>query len=154
MKTRTPPVGQPPLRATVHRSVSRMKDDTFKDFIVDQLTAIRGVMSRKMFGGYGLYSDGTFFGIIYQGRLYFKITPDTVSKYLAQGMTPFRPNAKQTLKTYYEVPVDVVEDAERLATWAVQALRSRPHPSSPPRQEKPRRPSPMRKTGPATSRPS
>ena len=103
-----------------------MKDDTFKDFIVDQLTAIRGVKSRKMFGGYGLYSDGTFFGIIYQGRLYFNITPDTVSMYLAQGMTPFRPNAKQTLKTYYEVPVDVVEDAEQLTAWAEQALRKPP----------------------------
>lgn len=124
-----------------------MRDDTFKDFIVDQLTALRGMTSRRMFGGHGLYCDGMFFGIIYQGRLYLKITPDIVSSYLAQGMAPFRPNAKQTLKTYYEVPADVVEDAERLTTWAVQAVRSRVRPSSPPRPEKSRRPLPTTKKG-------
>ncbi|MEW6248677.1 MAG: hypothetical protein AB1555_18485 [Nitrospirota bacterium] len=32
-------------------------------------------------------------------------------------MKPFRPNKQQTLKNYYQVPVDVLEDAERLAEW-------------------------------------
>jgi len=36
-------------------------------------------------------------------------------------MKPFRPNATQTLKTYYEVPVDVLEDAGELTIWARQA---------------------------------
>jgi len=40
---------------------------------------------------------------------------------VARGMKPFRPNAKQTLTTYYEVPVEIIEDAERLTTWASQA---------------------------------
>jgi DNA transformation protein and related proteins len=125
-----------------------MKDDTFKDFIVDQFAALRGMTSRRMFGGHGLYCNGMFFGIVYQGRLYLKVTPDTVSSYLAQGMAPFRPNATQTLKTYYEVPVDVVEDAERLTAWAVQALRSRARPSSPPRPGKSGRPLRTTKKGP------
>jgi DNA transformation protein and related proteins len=33
-------------------------------------------------------------------------------------MKPFRPNPKQTLKTYYEVPADILEDRELLARWA------------------------------------
>jgi DNA transformation protein len=37
-------------------------------------------------------------------------------------MKPFRPNPKQTLKTYYEVPVDVMEDGEQLTTWATRAV--------------------------------
>jgi DNA transformation protein and related proteins len=117
-----------------------MKEDTFKDFIVDQLTALRGTTSRRMFGGHGLYRDGIFFGIVYKRRLYFRVSDDTVPAYRKFGMKPFRPNATQTLKTYYEVPVDVVEDAERLTTWAVQALRSRTHPSSPPGPGKSARP--------------
>jgi DNA transformation protein len=36
-------------------------------------------------------------------------------------MKPFHPNAKQTLKNYYEVPVDVLEDGEQLTTWAARA---------------------------------
>jgi DNA transformation protein len=37
-------------------------------------------------------------------------------------MKPFRPNRKQTLKTYYEVPVEIVEDAEQLIEWAQRAI--------------------------------
>jgi len=40
-------------------------------------------------------------------------------------MKPFRPNAKQTLKTYYEVPVDIIEDSEQLVEWSEKATH--PH---------------------------
>jgi len=39
-------------------------------------------------------------------------------------MKPFRPNAKQTLKTYYEVPLDIIEDRDQLSTWAKMAIHS------------------------------
>lgn len=97
------------------------KPDGFKDFVLDQLADLRGLTCRAMFGGYGLSRRGKFFGIIHKGRLYFKITPETVGLYKEQGMQPFRPNAKQTLKSFYEVPADIVEDAEGLATWANEA---------------------------------
>jgi DNA transformation protein len=38
-------------------------------------------------------------------------------------MTPFTPNATQTLKNYFEVPVDIVESAENLVEWARTAAR-------------------------------
>lgn len=98
-----------------------MKDDSFKDFVLDQLMELRGVTCRAMFGGYGLYQGESFFGIIRKGRLYFKTDDRTRPAYIAKGMKPFRPNAKQTLKTYYEVPVDIVEDQEQLMGWAEQA---------------------------------
>jgi DNA transformation protein len=37
-------------------------------------------------------------------------------------MKPFRPNAKQTLKSYYQVPADVIEDADELSQWAMKAI--------------------------------
>ncbi len=76
-----------------------------------------------MFGGYGLYQDETFFGIIHRGRLYFKIDEKTVGDYQKRKMKPFRPNAKQTLKSYYQVPVDIIEDADELREWAKRAFR-------------------------------
>ncbi len=99
------------------------KHDSFKDFVMDQLTDLRDVMCRAMFGGYGLYLQGTFFGIIHKGRLYFKTDQDTASRYRDRGMKPFKPSAKQILKNYYEVPVEVVESSEDLATWAMHAAR-------------------------------
>lgn len=74
-----------------------------------------------MFGGFGLYRKGGFFGILHAGRLYFKTDDASRGDYLALGMKPFRPKAGQTLRNYYEVPVEVVEDAERLQAWALRA---------------------------------
>lgn len=102
-----------------------MQSDSFKDFVLDQLGELRGVTCRAMFGGYGLYRGGTFFGIIHKGRLYFKTDETTRKDYNERGMKPFRPNAKQRLKTYYEVPVEVIEDAEALGGWAERATGSR-----------------------------
>jgi len=99
------------------------KHDGFKDFVLDQLSDLRSLSCRAMFGGYGLAHRGKFFGIIHKGRLYFKVTPTTVNHYEEHGMKPFRPNAKQTLKSFYEVPVDVLENAEQLTDWAQQAVK-------------------------------
>jgi DNA transformation protein len=37
-------------------------------------------------------------------------------------MNPFRPDVEQTLRSFYEVPVDVLEDGEQLTTWAARAV--------------------------------
>ncbi|HLN85113.1 MAG TPA: TfoX/Sxy family protein, partial [Candidatus Limnocylindrales bacterium] len=68
--------------------------------------------------------DETFFGIIHKGKLFFKVDESTVGEYRKKKMKPFRPNAKQTLKSYYQVPADVIEDADGLRQWAVKAVRS------------------------------
>jgi DNA transformation protein len=98
------------------------KDDSFKDFVLDQLQGLDDVEARRMFGGYGLYRDETFFGIIHKGRLYFKIDDSTVGEYRKRKMKPFRPSEKQTLKSYYQVPVDIIEDGDRLCQWALKAI--------------------------------
>jgi len=98
-----------------------IKTGSFKDFVLDQLGGLSGVTCRAMFGGYGLYQGDRFFGIVHKGRLYFKTNEASRPVYRERGMKPFRPNAKQTLKTYYEVPVDVMEDADQLVAWAAQA---------------------------------
>ena len=99
------------------------KDESFKDFVLDQLQELADVEARRMFGGYGLYRDETFFGIIHKGILYFKIDESTIGEYRRRKMKPFRPNAKQTLKSYYQVPVEIIEDGDRLADWAAAAIR-------------------------------
>lgn len=100
-----------------------VKSDGFKDFVLDQLSDLRGLTCRAMFGGYGLYWQAKFFGIIHKGRLYFKVTPETITEYQQQGMKPFRPNAKQTLTSFYEVPADILEDPVQACRWADTASR-------------------------------
>ena len=100
------------------------KDTSFQQFVLDQLGDMRGVACRAMFGGFGLYQNGVFFGIIHKSRLYFKTDGRTKELYIKEGMKPFRPNRSQTLKNYYEVPADVLDEPERLVAWAPEATAS------------------------------
>ncbi|MER3422695.1 MAG: competence protein TfoX [Nitrospiraceae bacterium] len=102
-----------------------MSDDSFTAFVLDQLHDLRGVTCRAMFGGHGLYLGPVFFGIIHKGRLYFKTDAVGRALYVKKGMKPFQPNAKQRLKNYYEVPVDIIEDQMQLSVWARKAACSR-----------------------------
>ena len=102
-----------------------MAEDSFKEFILDQLHDLGRLDCRAMFGGHGLYRDKVFFGILYKGRLYFKTDESTRDPYFEHGMKPFRPNAKQTLKNYYEVPAEIIEDQEELIVWARRAVNAR-----------------------------
>src|SRR5207249_10451553 len=92
-----------------------MKDDSFKDFILDQLDDLDNVEASRMFGGYGLYQDEIFFGIIFKGYLYFKTNEITAAENRQRKMKSFRPNEKQTLKRYYRLPVEIIDDRERIA---------------------------------------
>ena len=95
-----------------------MKDESFKDYVLDQLTALPALGGRNMFGGWGLYLGKQFFGVVFKGRLYFRVNDMTRQAYESRGMKPFQPTPRQMLKGYLEVPADVVEDAIILADWA------------------------------------
>jgi DNA transformation protein len=101
-----------------------MSADSFRDFALEQLAALDGLRCKRMFGGYGVYSGEQFFGIVYDGRLYFKTNPETLPEYLKHHAAVFAPSEKQVLKNYREVPVDILEDSDRLLLWARKAVRS------------------------------
>ena len=98
------------------------KDDSFVEYVCDQLPDLDAIMYKSMFGGYGLYSGSVFFGIVYDGRLYFKTDEATRARYLEWESAPFQPNAKQTLKSYYEVPGEMIDNAGDLSELATEAV--------------------------------
>jgi DNA transformation protein len=102
---------------------TQISTDSFRDYVLEQLTDLHGLRCKRMFGGYGLYSGETFFGILFDGRLYFKTHPDTLPDYLAFHAAVFAPAEKQVLKNYREVPADILEETVQLTTWARKAVR-------------------------------
>jgi DNA transformation protein len=100
------------------RGLGAAGDAGFLAFVLDQLGGSPDVESRAMFGGHGLYRKGTFFAIVSRGRLYFRTNEATRPDYQARGMRPFRPSARQTLTSYYEVPAEVLEEPAEVARWA------------------------------------
>lgn len=97
-----------------------MKDNSFKDFVLGQLGDLK-VRPRYMFGGFGLYLGAKFFGIIFDGRLYFKTDKLTRIKYIEQEMELFVFNKKHISKNYYEVPLDIIENNRELRDWAEES---------------------------------
>jgi DNA transformation protein len=78
-----------------------------------------------MFGAVGLYCEGVFFGLIDDDTLFFKVGDETRTEYESRGMKPFRPYADrpEVSMTYFTVPVDVLDDAEELVSWARRAVK-------------------------------
>jgi len=74
--------------------------------MLDQLRDFGYMHCRWMFGSYRLSHRGVFYGIISAGRLCFKTDSAARHEYERRGMGPFQPNMKQTLKHYYQVPLE------------------------------------------------
>ena len=102
-----------------------MPDDSFKEFVLDQLGALPELRARAMFGAHGLYAGEKFFGILDEGRLFFKTDAQSQADYTARGMGPFTYESKGKVLTmaYHEVPPDVLENAPELTAWAQRAIQ-------------------------------
>jgi DNA transformation protein len=103
---------------------SIMADESFKEFVLDQLAALPEVKARAMFGAHGLYQGEQFFAILDEGRLSFKTDETSRADYLARSMKPFTYRARGKLMTlnYHEVPPEILENAPALVAWTQQAI--------------------------------
>lgn len=137
-----------------------MPDDSFTDFVLDQLSALPDVRARAMFGAHGLYQGEHFFAILDEGRLFFKTDATSAAAYTARGMGPFSYESKGKMLTmsYHEVPPEILENAPELVAWARQAIQVA---ATKPKNKKPagkptvtRPPAKMRGRGQKQKRPS
>jgi DNA transformation protein and related proteins len=80
--------------------------------IMADLRGLGPIALRPMFGGHGLYWRDVIFGMVFRERLYFKVDDRSKGDYVSRGMGPFRPNERQTLKSYLEVPPEILDDRE------------------------------------------
>jgi DNA transformation protein len=101
-----------------------MPDDSFKEFILDQLSALPDVRAKAMFGAHGIYCGEKFFGILDEGRLFFKTDAVTEKEFIERGMEPFTYEMKGKVMTmaYHEVPPEVLEQPHELVLWARKAI--------------------------------
>jgi DNA transformation protein len=98
----------------------------YLNYVLEQLARLSSLSSRRMFGGFGLYSGGAFFGLIDDDTLFFKTGDSNRADYESRGMKRFNPYPGQTPSGggmgYHEVPADVLEDAELLTAWARKSV--------------------------------
>lgn len=91
---------------------------------MDQLRGAGGITARSMFGGHGLYKNGIFFAAIAEGRLFFRVSDRSRPRYEELNMPPFAPYGMNPMRSYYEVPSEVLESPPQLLEWAEEAVVS------------------------------
>ncbi len=94
----------------------------YLEFMLDQFSDFGEVSHKKMFGGVGFYREGLMFGGIMNGTLHLKVDDETRPEFIARGMEPFAHGKPKKLPTYYQVPVEIVEDKKELKRWAEKAF--------------------------------
>jgi DNA transformation protein and related proteins len=97
--------------------------NSYLEHVLERLGSVGTVTARKMFGGVGLYFETTFFALIDNDTLYFKVNGKNRREYEEEGMEPFRPFGEDSYAMkYYSVPERVLEDNESLREWMLKAV--------------------------------
>jgi DNA transformation protein len=102
------------------------KSSEYLEYVLEQLSGLGGVTANRMFSGSGFYQNDVFFALLFSDTLYFKVNDDNRADYESRGMRRFQPyEDKPHLSfTYYEVPAEVLEDRDELATWARKSVQA------------------------------
>lgn len=91
--------------------------------IESKLSEVVPIQTRAMFGGVGIYSDGLFFALIAEDRLYFKVDDTNRPDFESAGMKPFFPYDSPKPMHYWELPTKILNSKRELSVWIDKALR-------------------------------
>lgn len=97
------------------------------DWILELISPLGTVRTRRMFGGHGLYLDGLFIAILAGDALYLKADAQEQAAFAAAGSQPFRyrrQGSEQAVLSYWRAPDEAMESPEGMAPWARRALAS------------------------------
>jgi DNA transformation protein and related proteins len=134
------------------------------DDIVELFSDFGPVTVRRMFGGAGIYADGTMFGLVADGVIYLKAGDGNVAMFEREQLAPFtfsKRTGERVVTSYRRMPDRLYDDPEELAAWARTALtvarlpRERKRPAKkakPSRAKSPRAKPQSKKRAPAKPR--
>lgn len=95
----------------------------FVDFVVDQLENVGELLVKKMFGEYGIYSDGKLFGLVCDNKLFIKPT-EAGREFIGNVVeAPAYPGAKPSF-----LIEDKIEDREWLSELVRISVKELPEP--------------------------
>jgi DNA transformation protein and related proteins len=94
------------------------------EYIRELFAGFGPVGVKRMFGGAGIYADGTMFALVLDGVIYLKADQETVPSFEREGLAPFAYNSKnkRVVTSYWRMPDRLYDDAEELAQWSRSAL--------------------------------
>jgi DNA transformation protein len=102
------------------------RDEGFAEYITEDILGhIPGITRKALFGGYGIYLDKKIVGIIIDGTFYIKVDRKLIENYKKEGNEPFcyeRPDGKVVMMSYVSVPLEILEDREKISDRIYEAF--------------------------------
>ncbi len=97
--------------------------EDYLQFLMERLSFVSDIRSRRMFGGVGFYGGGLFFALAADNVLYIKVDDHNRPEFETAGMAAFQPYGQDSNSMqYYEVPPEVLETDQELRIWTENAL--------------------------------
>jgi len=97
----------------------------FVDTLLEKLARFGDPSARFMFGGWGIYLDGTIMAIVADEALYLKADDATLAEFERAGSTPFKPYPdKDATMSYFEAPADIFDDDNEFENWIRLAVEA------------------------------
>ena len=95
----------------------------FVEYLLELLESLGDIQARAMFGGFGIYRQGLMFGIVDEDTLYLKADDENRPDFESKGLKTFayKRQGKEVALSYYQVPYEAIDDADRLYELAKKA---------------------------------
>lgn len=96
--------------------------------IAEMFSAYGAIQLKRMFSGFGLYSEGVCFCLMLRGgEFYFKADETTAPRFEAEGCKPFSYSQRRsgkvvTVLSFWQMPERLYDDPDELADWTRQAV--------------------------------
>lgn len=116
----------------------RRPGDEFATHIADMLAPLGPVQAGRLFSGHGFKLDGQQFAMILRGTLYLRVDDALAQELSALGSQPFSYETARhsmTVRSYYAVPPDRLDEPDQLLAWARRAIQAAQ--AKPTRRKKP-----------------
>jgi DNA transformation protein len=99
-----------------------------QDAIAEMFSAYGSIQLKRMFSGFGLYSEGVCFCLVLRGgEFYFKADETNIPRFEADGCKPFSYSQRRSGKvvsvnSFWRLPDRLYDDPDELADWTRQAV--------------------------------
>ena len=95
----------------------------YRESVEKKLSKVILIQTKAMFGGVGIYTDGLFFALIAEDKLYFKVDESNKTDFEKRDMEPFYPYDSAKPMGYWELPQGVLDDPNELKVWIDKSIQ-------------------------------
>lgn len=98
-----------------------------RDDLAEFFSSYGPVSVKRMFSGFGVYAQDVCFAVFLRGELFLKADPSSVSRFEAEGSTPFSYSQTRSGKTilvnsWWRLPARLYDEPDELADWTRAAV--------------------------------